>query len=77
MHNFFFKKDIISDVIIPIGAILIFFPPFLCNITKYDCAKFYVKSIFLSAFMHCPLRHDQTKAPRTDRVKAIGNEHVI
>ena len=28
-----------------------FFSINFCNITKYDCAKFYVKSIFLAAFM--------------------------
>ena len=28
----------------------IFFPPFFCNITEYYCAKFPVKSIFLSGF---------------------------
>ena len=27
-----------------------FFYHFCCNITKYDCAKFHVKSIFLSGF---------------------------
>ena len=47
----FQKIDIISDVIIPIAAILkkIFYH-FFCNIKKYDCAKVHVKSIFLSGF---------------------------
>ena len=49
------KLDIIGDVIIPIATILkIFFYHFfffLCNITKYDCAKLHVKSIFISKFM--------------------------
>ena len=27
------------------------FHHFFCNITKYDCAELYVKSIFLSGFM--------------------------
>ena len=50
-HLIFQKIDIISDVIIPAAAILkIFFYHFLCNITKYDCAKFHIKSIFLSGF---------------------------
>ena len=74
----FFKKiEIISDVIIPITAILkiffyhVFFFFFFCNITKYDCTKFHVKSIFLSGFTQCGLyvplphpRHDQKKIPR-------------
>ena len=48
----FQKIDVISDVIIAIAAILNFiFYHFFCNITKYDCAKFHVKSIFLSGFM--------------------------
>ena len=46
------KNYIISDVIITIAANLeIFFYHFFCNIAKYDCAKFYVKSIFLSGFL--------------------------
>ena len=61
----FFKKiEIISDVIIPVTAILktffyhfffFFFFFFFCNITKYDCTKFHVKSIFLSGFTQCEL----------------------
>ena len=48
----FQKIDIISDVIIAIAAILNFlFYQIFCNITKYDCSKFHVKSIFLSGFM--------------------------
>ena len=43
--------DIISEVIIHIAAILKkIFHHFFCNITKYDCAKFHIKSIFLSGF---------------------------
>ena len=39
----------ISDVIIPIVAILkIFFYHIFCDITKYDFAKFYVKSTHTS-----------------------------
>ena len=46
--------DMISDMIIPIAAILkIFFYYIFCNITKYDFAKFHVKST--------PPGHDQTK----------------
>ena len=68
----FQKIDIISDVIIPTAAILkkIFYH-FFCNITKYDCVKVHVKSIFLSGFTQgetlCdppPPGHDQTKIPR-------------
>ena len=45
------KKDIISDVIISIAVILkIFFYHFFSNIVKHECAKSYVKSIFLSGF---------------------------
>ena len=47
----FQKVDIISDVIIPIAAISkkVFYH-FFCNITKYDCDKLYVESIFLLGF---------------------------
>ena len=49
--TFFKKIDIITDVIISIAAILkIFFVPFFCNISKYDSAKFHVKSIFLLGY---------------------------
>ena len=80
-RTFFQKINIISDVIIPIAAILnFFFYQFFCDITKYDCAKFHVKSIFVSGFMQgggtgggegeregtmcSPRGHDQTKIPR-------------
>ena len=66
------KIDIISYVIILIAAILkkIFYH-FFCNITKYDCAKFHVKIVFLSGFTQegghyaPPPGHDQTKIPRS------------
>ena len=74
------KTDIISDVIIAIAAILkFFFYQFFCNITMYNCAKFHVKSIFLSGFMQgstlCPPPPRgmiRQRYPRADRV-----EHVI
>ena len=72
----FFKKiDIISDVINPIAAVLkLIFYHFFCNITKYDCAKFHAKSIFLSGFRQraalCPPRGmTRKKYPGSDRVK--------
>ena len=65
----FQKIDIISDVSIAIAAILkFFFYQYFCNTKKCDCAKFHVKSIFLSGFMqgegggrYVP---SQTKIPR-------------
>ena len=44
---------IICDVINFIATILkFFFGHFVYNMTRYYCAKFYIKSIFLSGFMH-------------------------
>ena len=64
IYIFLIKIDIISDVIIPIGAILkIFFYHFFCHITKYDCAKFHFKSIFLSGFTQGEGRVGGTMCP--------------
>ena len=68
------KIDIISDVIIAITSSLkFFFYQFFCNIAKYDCAKFHVKSIFLSGFMQggtmcSPRGMIRQKYPRADKV---------
>ena len=51
----------ISDVIMPIAAILkISFYDFFVNVTKYDCAKFHDKNLFLSGF-----RQGVTMCPST------------
>ena len=78
-HNFSKNNDIISDVIIPITEILKnVFHHFFSNIRKYDCAEFYVKSIFLSGFMlwtggtmYTPRGMIRQKHPGADRVKKI------
>ena len=74
----FQKIDIISDVIIAIAAVLkFFFYQFFCNITKYDCAKFHVKNVFLSRFMQgealcaTPWGMMRQKYPGTDKVKTF------
>ena len=82
----FQKIDIISDVIIAIAAILkFFFYQFFCNITKYDCAKFHVKSIFLSGFMQgdtlCAPTHPwgmiRQKYPGANTVKQLKSRQSL
>ena len=59
-----------------------FFYHFFCNIKKYDCAKFYVKSIFLSGFATCKLEHlkivtnghHHTKTTEDEKVYILNNE---
>ena len=62
--------DMISDIIIPIAAILkIFFYYIFCNITKYDFAKFHVKSTHPGAW-------SDKKYHGADRVKSVLNKVI-
>ena len=64
-----------------------FFLPFFCNITKYECAKFHVTSIFLSGFMQggegggtgtmCPPSMVRQKYLRADKVNSLTNVLVM